>query len=118
MRARRWLPYALIAPAALWLLLFFVIPFYSLLANSLFDPTGDNLTGYDVTFHFANFTHVLSKYGPHIWRAFWWATISTALCLVLGYVLAYTIAFKAGRWKNIVLVLVVAPFFTEKSQEG
>jgi spermidine/putrescine transport system permease protein len=112
MRARRWLPYALIAPAALWLLLFFVIPFYSLLANSLFDPTGDNLTGYDVTYHFSNFTHVLSTYGPHIWRSFWWATISTALCLVLGYVLAYTIAFKAGRWKNIVLVLVVAPFFT------
>ncbi|MCA1984522.1 ABC transporter permease [Nocardioides nematodiphilus] len=112
MRTRRWLPYALFAPAALWLLLFFVVPFYSLLANSLFDPTGDNLTGYDVTFHFGNFTHVLSKYGPHIWRSFWWATISTALCLVLGYVLAYTIAFKAGRWKNIVLVLVVAPFFT------
>jgi len=112
MRARRWLPFALLAPAAIWLILFFLIPFYSLLANSLFDPTGSNLTGYDVTFHFANFTHVLSEYGPHIWRSFWWAAIATSLCLVLGYVLAYTIAFKTGRWKNIVLVLVVAPFFT------
>ena len=112
MRARRWLPYALIAPAALWLLLFFVVPFYSLLANILFDPKGDNLTGYRVTYHFGNFTHVLSTYGAHMWRSLWWATISTALCLVLGYVLAYTIAFKAGRWKNLVLVLVVAPFFT------
>ena len=30
----------------------------------------------------------------------------------LGYPLAYTIAFKAGRWKNLLLVLVIAPFFT------
>ena len=112
MRSRRWLPLALMAPAAIWLILFFLIPFYSLLANSLFDPKGSNLTGYDVTFHFANFSHVLSTYGPHIWRSFWWAAIATALCLILGYVLAYTIAFKTGRWKNIVLVLVVAPFFT------
>ena len=34
------------------------------------------------------------------------------MCLILGYVLAYAIAFKAGRWKNLMLVLVIAPFFT------
>lgn len=34
------------------------------------------------------------------------------LCLLLGYPLAYLIAFKAGRWRNLLLVLVIAPFFT------
>ena len=41
-----------------------------------------------------------------------YGAIATAICLVLGYVLAYAIAFKAGRWKNLMLVLVIAPFFT------
>lgn len=112
MRGKRLLPYWLLAPAAVWLLLFFLIPFLSLVATSLYDPTGSVLTGYRVTWHVANFWHVLRDYGPHLWRSVWWALISTALCLVLGYVLAYAIAFKVGRWKNLVLVMVVAPFFT------
>jgi len=112
MSRRRLLPYWLILPAALWLGLFFVVPFYSLLANSLFDPTGSVLTGYDVTYHVGNFTHAVATYWPHMWRSLWWALVATGLCLVLGYVLAYTIAFKAGRWRNLILVLVVAPFFT------
>ncbi len=41
-----------------------------------------------------------------------YAGIATIVCLVVGYVLAYAIAFKAGRWKNLMLVLVIAPFFT------
>jgi len=45
-------------------------------------------------------------------RSLWYAGLATLFCLVLGYVLAYAIAFKAGRWKNLMLVLVIAPFFT------
>ena len=112
MTSRRFLPYWLILPAALWLGLFFIVPFYSLLANSLFDPSGSALTGYSVTYHVANFGHAVSKYLPDLFRSFWFALIATALCLILGYILAYAIAFKAGRWRNLVLVLVVAPFFT------
>ena len=41
-----------------------------------------------------------------------YALIATVLCLVIAYPLAYTIAFKSGRWKNFLLVLVIAPFFT------
>ncbi|MEP9381085.1 ABC transporter permease [Nocardioides sp. KR10-350] len=108
----RALPYWLILPAGLWLLLFFLIPFLSLIATSLYDPDGSVLTGYHMSWHVGNFGHVLTTYGAHLWRSVWWALIATALCLVLGYVLAYTIAFKAGRWKNLVLVMVVAPFFT------
>lgn len=111
-RGSRMLPYWLLLPAGAWLVLFFLIPFLSLLATSLYDPDGSVLTGYQVTWHVQNFGHVITTYGAHLWRSFWWALIATALCLVLGYVLAYTIAFKTGRWKNIVLVMVIAPFFT------
>ena len=41
-----------------------------------------------------------------------YAGIATVICLLLGYPLAYAIAQKAGRWKNLMLVCVIAPFFT------
>ncbi|MFT4008540.1 MAG: ABC transporter permease [Nocardioidaceae bacterium] len=104
--------YWLILPAAVWLALFFVIPFYSLLATSLFDPKGSVLTGYDVTWHFANYVDAIKSYWHPLLRALWYAALATFFCLVLGYVLAYAIAFKAGKWRNLLLVLVVAPFFT------
>jgi spermidine/putrescine transport system permease protein len=105
--------YWLVLPTALWLALFFVVPFYSLLASSLFDPNGSPLTGgYKVTYHVANYWHALQDYAGPLWRSLWYAGVATAVCLVLGYVLAYAISFKAGRWKNVLLVLVVAPFFT------
>jgi spermidine/putrescine transport system permease protein len=111
-RRRKLTGYWLVLPAAVWLGLFFVVPFYSLLATSLFDPDGSVLTGYDVTYHFGNFAHALDDYWQPMLRSLWYAALATAFCLVVGYVLAYAIAFKAGRWKNLMLVLVVAPFFT------
>jgi spermidine/putrescine transport system permease protein len=104
--------YWLFAPAALWLGVFFVIPLYSLLATSLFDPDGSVLTGYDVGWVFGNFPDAIGEYWRPLVRSLVYAGIATAICLVLGYVLAYAIAFKAGRWKTLMLVLVVAPFFT------
>ena len=104
--------YLLLLPAAVWLGIFFVIPFYSLVATSLFDPSGSDSKGYEMTYHFANYWHVLQDYWPPLVRSLVYGAIATAICLVLGYVLAYAIAFKAGRWKNLMLVLVIAPFFT------
>jgi spermidine/putrescine transport system permease protein len=112
MRSRKLLPYWLLTPAAVWLTLFFLIPFLSLVATSLYDPSGSVLTGYKVTYHFENFWHVITTYKGDFARSLWWALVATALCLVLGFILAYAIAFKVGRWKNLVLVMVVAPFFT------
>ena len=45
-------------------------------------------------------------------RSLVYAGIATVACVLLGYPLAYAIAFKAGRWKNLMLVAVIAPFFT------
>jgi spermidine/putrescine transport system permease protein len=109
---RRFTGYWLALPAAVWLGLFFVVPFYSLVAASLYDPTGSVLTGYKVTFHFQNYVDAIRQYWVPLLRSLWYAGAATAICLVLGYVLAYAIAFKGGRWRNLLLVLVIAPFFT------
>src|SRR5690349_25076412 len=84
----RYTAYWLLAPGALWLALFFVIPFYSLVSASLFDPNGSVLTGYDVTYNFANFTNVVKNYYPELLRSLWYAGVATLICLVIGYVLA------------------------------
>ncbi len=104
--------YVLLIPAALWLIAFFVIPFYSLLATSLYDPSGSDFRGYDVTYEWSNYTNALQDYWQPLVRALAYGAVSTLLCLLLGYVLAYAIAFKSGRWKTLLLVLVIAPFFT------
>jgi spermidine/putrescine transport system permease protein len=104
--------YFLLIPGVIWLALFFVIPFYSLVATSLFDPGGSVFAGYEMTWHFANYSHAIGDYWEPLVRSLWYGAFATLICLVLGYVLAYAIAFKAGRWKNLMLVLVIAPFFT------
>ena len=104
--------YLLILPGLAWLLLFFVVPFYSLVATSLYDPSGSDLRGYEMTYHFANYWTAIQEYWSPLLRSLVYGAIATLICLVLGYVLAYAIAFKAGRWKNLMLVLVIAPFFT------
>jgi spermidine/putrescine transport system permease protein len=104
--------YLLLIPGVIWLALFFVIPFYSLVATSLYDPDGSVFAGYEMTWEFSNYVNALQDYWQPLLRSFLYAGLATLLCLVLGYVLAYAIAFKAGRWKNLMLVLVIAPFFT------
>jgi spermidine/putrescine transport system permease protein len=111
-RRRGKVGYLLLAPALLWLVLFFVIPFYSLLATSLYDPSGSDFRGYEMTYAWGNYVDAIQAYWQPALRSLWYAGLATAFCLVLGYVLAYAIAFKAGKWKNLMLVLVIAPFFT------
>jgi spermidine/putrescine transport system permease protein len=112
-KARRKLTgYWLILPGAVWLGLFFVVPFFSLLSASLYDPSGSVLGGYSMTWHVQNFVDAFQEHWGTLWRSLRYAGVATLACLVIGYVLAYAIAFKAGRWKNLMLVLVIAPFFT------
>ncbi|HEX6878497.1 MAG TPA: ABC transporter permease [Nocardioidaceae bacterium] len=104
--------YLLLLPGALWLLLFFFIPTITLISTSLYDPSGSILNGYQMTFHWQNYVTAMEDYAPQIWRSFVYSVIATVACIILGYPLAYAIAFKSGRWKNFMLVLVIAPFFT------
>ncbi|PWN03266.1 ABC transporter permease [Nocardioides silvaticus] len=111
-RRRGLTAYLLMAPAVIVLALFFVIPFYSLVAASLYEPGGSDKNGWEVTYHFANYWDAVELYWRPLVRSLVYAGAATLICLVLGYVLAYAIAFKSGRWKSLLLVLVIAPFFT------
>jgi spermidine/putrescine transport system permease protein len=109
-RGRKFVPYLLLAPGLLWLGVFFVVPMIFLLSQSL--QTGSLEQGYTLTFNWATYTDALSLYWPQFVRSFVYAGLATALGLLIGYPLAYCIAFKSGRWKSVLLVLVIAPFFT------
>ncbi len=109
---RRLAGYLLLLPGGLWLLLFFVVPTVTLVATSLYDPTGSLQTGYAMTGHWQNYVDALRDYVPQFVRSLGYALSATIACILLGFPLAYAIAFKAGRWKNLMLVAVIAPFFT------
>ncbi|MGL5827664.1 MAG: ABC transporter permease [Nocardioides sp.] len=104
--------YLLLLPAALWLTLFFIVPMVSMVSTSLYDPSGSLDEGYAMTGHVANYLTGIQDYSEHLIRSFVYAGSATIACIVLGYPLAYAIAFKSGRWKNLMLVAVIAPFFT------
>ncbi len=109
-RRGRWTPYLLLLPGMLWLVVFFVVPTISLASQSL--QTGNIDDGYVQTWNFQIYADAVSQYWPHFARSIGYAASATVLSLLLGYPLAYFMAQKAGRWKNILLVLVIAPFFT------
>src|SRR3954454_20041087 len=111
-RRRSLTGYYLLLPGMLWLLLFFAVPTIQLGATSLYDQNGSLDTGYAMTWSFGNYIDALSDYRAPFLRSLLYATSATVLALLLAYPLAYAIAFKAGRWKNLMLVLVIAPFFT------
>ncbi|MFF7800837.1 ABC transporter permease [Streptomyces olivaceus] len=109
-RRGRWTPYWLLLPGILWLIVFFAAPMIYQASTSV--QTGSLEEGYKVTWHFATYWDALSEYWPQFLRSVAYAASATLLCLLLGYPLAYLIAFRAGRWRNLIMVLVIAPFFT------
>ncbi|MER6332283.1 ABC transporter permease [Streptomyces sp. NPDC014983] len=110
-RARgRFTPYWLLLPGILWLVVFFALPLVYQASTSV--QTGSLEQGYKVTWHFATYWDALSEYWPQFVRSLCYAAGATVLCLLLGYPLAYLIAFRAGRWRNLIMILVIAPFFT------
>ncbi len=111
-RRRRLSPYLLVLPGLLWLGLFFAVPAVQLAVTSLYDPAGSLTDGYAMTWAVGNYPAALATYWPQLLRSLAYAGLATVICLVLGYPLAFVIALRAGRWRNVLLVLVVAPFFT------
>ncbi|UUN29478.1 ABC transporter permease [Streptomyces sp. FIT100] len=107
---RKLVPYWLLLPGVLWLLVFFVLPMVYQASTSV--QTGSLEKGFEVTWHFQTYWDAFRDYYPQFLRSLLYAGTATALCLLLGYPLAYLIAFKAGRWRNVLLILVIAPFFT------
>jgi spermidine/putrescine transport system permease protein len=110
--SKRSTPYLLLLPGLAWLGIFFVIPLFSLFSTSLQAPIGDSPDdGYYFAWNFGNYVTAIQQYSEQFIRSFVYAGMATVLALVVAYPLAYFIALKAGRWRSLLLVLVVAPFF-------
>jgi spermidine/putrescine transport system permease protein len=101
-------PYLLLAPGVLWLAIFFLIPLAFLGYESLQSGLFPN---FEFTWQFSNFSDGIRDYHTQLIRSFVYAGIATVACLVLAYPLVYWIAFRAGPWRNLFLLFIVAPFF-------
>jgi spermidine/putrescine transport system permease protein len=105
--ARAW---ALLAPGGFWLLLFFLVPLlimfvYSFMPRGIYGGVEPGFT----LEHYARFFDPL--YLEVLQRTFLWSVACTVICLALGYPVAYLIV-RGGRWRNILLFLMVLPFWT------
>lgn len=107
------LPYLLLLPGFLFLFTFFILPIVNLAQTSTQTPIAGGDTGeYEQTLRFANYIDAFVENREQFARSFIFAICATLLALAIAYPLAYAIAFKSGRFKNILLVLIIAPFFT------
>ena len=107
-RSRWATPYALLTPGTAWLLVFFVVPMYYLAKMSL-EQGLFPIFSFGWAWH--NFSDAVTEFKPQFLRSIEYAGIATAIALLISYPLAYWIAFRGGRWKNLFLLLVIAPFF-------
>jgi len=108
-RRRQLLPWIFLGPGLLWLIIFFLIPLINQLNVSL--QTGDPENGYVFNWAFSTYSDAVRDYHTQFVRSIIYSGASTILCFVIGFPLAYFIAFKAGRYKNLLLLLVILPFF-------
>jgi len=108
-RHRGLTPYLLLAPGLAWLGVFFVVPLGFLAYQSL--QSGNFDIGYAFTWTWGNYWHAVRDYRAEFIRSFEYAGIATVLAFVVSYPVAYWIAFRGGRWKNLLLLFIVAPFF-------
>jgi spermidine/putrescine transport system permease protein len=107
-RHRGLTPYLLLAPGILWLAIFFLIPLGFLGYQSLQSGVFPN---FQFTWEFSNFSSAFVDYREQFTRSLLYAGIATIACLLLAYPLVYWIAFRAGPWRNLFLLIIVAPFF-------
>jgi spermidine/putrescine transport system permease protein len=108
-RHRGTTPYLLLAPGILFLTVFFLVPLGFLAYQSL--ESGSIDFGYAFTWAWHNYSDAINGYGKQFKRSFAYAGIATAIALLVSYPVAYWIAFRGGRWKNLLLLFIVAPFF-------
>lgn len=111
-RRSRVAPYAMVLPAVAYLGVFFVYPLWSLLRTSLSRNSGSVfLPTLEFDWAWSNYGDAFTDFRDQIVRSFVYAGLATLICIALAYPLAYVIAFKSGRYKNLLLGLVILPFF-------
>jgi len=102
--------YLLLAPGILYLIVFYLYPTVQMFLVSLW--TGNVQDGYALTFNFGIYPEALAQYNEHFIRSLIYGGAATVLTFLIGFPLAYFIAFQGGRYKSLLLFLVIAPFFT------
>ncbi len=107
-RRRRRVPYLLLLPGLAYLFVLYVVPLIALFRMGL--QSGNLVSGYEFTWEWDNFVQVFTTYRPQLLRSLLYSVSATVITLLLGYPLAYAIAFRTGRWKNLFLVLLLVPF--------
>ena len=103
-------PYLFLVPGGLWLIVFFVIPLLTMASVALQEGSLGNRLSAD--FNFGIFPEAIARWDTQLLRSLQYGLIVTVLAMLIGYPMAYTIAFRGGRYKNILLLLVIMPFFT------
>ncbi len=111
-RTAKYAPYLMNLPGLLCLFLFFIVPLVTLLKIALSVRVESGSSNVDFEWKWSNFSTAFTDFGDQLWRAFAYAGIATLLCVLIAYPVAYFIAFKAHRWANRLLGLVMVPFFT------
>jgi spermidine/putrescine transport system permease protein len=109
-RHRGLVPYLFLVPGGLWLIAFFVVPLITVASVAL--QEGSLGTGYRLTFNLGIFPEAIGRWDTQLVRSLQFGLIVTVLAMLIGYPMAYTIAFRGGRYKNVLLLLVIMPFFT------
>ena len=108
-RRRLWL---LLAPGGLWLLFFFVLPLLIVMLYSFATPgpTGDVIW----QFNFDSYITLMGKdlYFNAYYRSLWVGLQTTVICLLVGYPLALYMTLAAPKQRNLLLFLVLIPFWT------
>jgi spermidine/putrescine transport system permease protein len=108
----RLLPYLLLLPGGLWLIIFFVVPLVQLFTVSLQSRFPGYPGYYYRDVNVKNYWSALTEFAPHFGRSLLFAGLATFFAFCLAYPLAYAMAFKAGRWRGLMMICVIAPFFT------
>jgi spermidine/putrescine transport system permease protein len=106
---KAFLPYLLLLPGLGFLAVFFAYPLGWMAFESL--KSGTLEEGYLFDWNFSNYTNAISDFHTQFLRSFEYAGLATLLAFLIGYPLAYFIAFRGGRWRNALLLAVIAPFF-------
>jgi spermidine/putrescine transport system permease protein len=109
-RFNKAVPWLLLAPGMLWLLVFYVLPVIQMFTYSV--STGSIETGFTMTMAPDAYATALTRFGPQFLNSITYGGLATLFTFMIGFPVAYTIAIRGGRYKNLVLFLVIAPFFT------
>src|SRR4051812_45275777 len=104
------IPRLLLAPGLLWLLVFYVLPVIQMFTYSI--STGSIETGFTLTMSGDAYVEALTKFGKQFLNSILYGGAATLFAFLIGFPVAYAIAFRGGRYRNLILFLVIAPFFT------